>query len=52
MKYERVAIMTFTEWFEFVYKEKWTDEHPPLTSYIIEYEECCESNNITPVWNG
>lgn len=44
--------MSFTEWFEFIYKEKWTDEHAPLTSYIVEYEDFCERSGIEPIWNG
>lgn len=45
-------ILSFTEWFEFTYAEKWTDEHAPLISFIVEYEEFCERNGITPIWNG
>ena len=44
--------LTYTEWFEFIYDEKWTDEHNLLASYVVEYEAFCERNNITPIWNG
>ena len=44
--------MTFKEWYANTYRDVWTDEHAPLYSYIIEYEEFCKRNNIDAVWNG
>jgi hypothetical protein len=44
--------MSFTEWYEKTYNDKWTDNHAPLHSLMIEYEDYCRDNNIEPIWNG
>lgn len=44
--------MSYTDWFKATYHEEWTEQHAPLMSLLDEYEEWCEKNNVTPIWNG
>ncbi|MED0988076.1 hypothetical protein [Bacillus paramycoides] len=44
--------MSYTEWYENKYGDKWTDKHTVLMSVIDGYEEYCNENNIKSIWNG
>ncbi|MED1093816.1 hypothetical protein [Bacillus paramycoides] len=44
--------MSYTEWYENKYGDKWTDNHAVLMSVIGGYEGYCNENNIKPIWNG
>lgn len=53
---EVIESMTFTEWYESKYKEKWHEDYAGLYGFAesmsIEYKEWCKENNVKPVWNG
>ena len=48
--------MTFTEWYQEEYSEKWNDELLSDYGFAIEisdkYEAWCKENNVPEVWNG
>lgn len=48
--------MSFTDWYESVYKEKWHEDFGFLYSFanekIEEYELYCQNNNIESIYNG
>lgn len=48
--------MSFVEWYEENYKDKWHEDYVLLysTAYAlsVEYEEFCKRNDIEPIWNG
>lgn len=48
--------MSFTEWYQEAYDEKWQKDYAFLSSsvaqWIEEYESYCGANNVEPIWNG
>lgn len=48
--------LSFVEWYEKTYKEKWNQDYAELYGYANkisdEYEDYCKKNNINPIWNG
>ncbi|MFE8701118.1 hypothetical protein ACFYKX_10985 [Cytobacillus sp. FJAT-54145] len=48
--------MSFTEWYEKTYQEKWHEDYAWLYRFASEvskgYETYCKEHNIQPIWNG
>lgn len=48
--------MSFVEWYEDTYEDKWLEDNALLggsaVQWIEEYQLYCEYRNIKPIWNG
>ena len=48
--------MSFTEWFENVYNEKWEKDYAYMYGLAekaaCEYEQYCKMHSTIPIWNG
>jgi hypothetical protein len=48
--------MSFVEWYESTYQEKWHQDYVLLYSFAGEmikaYKEYCKKNHVKPEWNG
>ena len=51
-----VIVLTFTEWYEKTYEEKWHEDYAGLYRFVnhmsVKYEKYCEDKGIRPVWDG
>lgn len=47
-------LLSFTEWFEVTYKEKWQEDYVLLVGLeaMNGYEQYCKTNDYEPIWNG
>jgi hypothetical protein len=46
--------MSFTEWYEAIYGQKWLEEYALYygVRLLEDYEYYCKENNLEPIWNG
>lgn len=53
LKAEVCIKMTFTEWYEETYDEKWNSDYATFDIWkiAVRFEEYCNSKNIKPIWN-
>jgi hypothetical protein len=49
-----MVLLSFTEWYEVAYEEKWHEDYALLYGLTLtnEYEHYCEINKYEPIWNA